>query len=127
MPTPPPMARSQTMASTVSMSQYRLTREKNRLTLRYYLNGLLARPVIASSPVLRSFLTAGAIRLKPEELEDAQRREEADRLREEGRKKFETEVKERVSKLRSATSNIKADAMGKGSLTDALRFRIHSR
>ncbi|KAG8914147.1 hypothetical protein FRC00_000761 [Tulasnella sp. 408] len=117
MPAPPPMARSQTMASTISMSQYRLTREKNRLTLRYYLNGLLARPVIGSSPVLRSFLTAGAIRLKPEELEDAQRREEADRLREEGRKKFESEVKERVSQLRSATSNIKADAMGKDGLT----------
>ncbi|KAG8931592.1 hypothetical protein FRC01_001097 [Tulasnella sp. 417] len=117
MPTPPPMARSQTMASSVSMSQYCLTREKNRLTLRYYLNGLLGRPVIASSPVLRSFLTAGAIRLKPEELEDAQRREEADRLREEGRKKFEAEVKERVSMLRSAMSNIKADAMGKDGLT----------
>ncbi|KAG9019527.1 hypothetical protein FRB90_000836 [Tulasnella sp. 427] len=117
MPTPPPMVRSQTMASTASMSQYRLTREKNRLTLRYYLNSLLNRPAIASSPVLRSFLTAGAIRLKPEELEDAQRREEADRLREEGRKKFEAEVKERVDKLRSATSNIKSDAMGKDGLT----------
>lgn len=105
------------MASTVSVSQYRLTREKNRLTLRYYINGLLNRPVIASSPVLRSFLTSGAIRLKPEELEDAQRREEADHLREEGRKKFEAEVKERVEKLRSAMSNIKADAMGKDGLT----------
>lgn len=41
----------------------RLAREKNRLTLRAYLNILLSSTVFASSPVLKSFLLSGPTRL----------------------------------------------------------------
>ncbi|KAH9482684.1 PX domain-containing protein [Psilocybe cubensis] len=95
----------------------RLTREKNRLTLRSYLNSLLSSSTIASSPVLRSFLLSGPTTLSPEELEDARRREEADRVREEGRKKFAKEIAGRVDGLREAVKSVKGDIMGKDGLT----------
>ncbi|KZS97595.1 hypothetical protein SISNIDRAFT_405952 [Sistotremastrum niveocremeum HHB9708] len=95
----------------------RLSREKNRLTLRSYLNSLLASPTLASSPVLRSFLTASPTSLSPEELEDARRREEADRVRDEGRKRFAKEVADRVEGLRGAINNVKGDILGEDGLT----------
>lgn len=98
----------------------RLSREKNRLTLRSYLNSLLTSSTIASSPVLRSFLLSGSITLTPDELEDAQRREEADKIREEGRKRFAKEVAGRVDGLRDAVKSVKGDIMGKG---DDLEYR----
>ncbi|KAJ7276427.1 hypothetical protein B0H12DRAFT_1085354 [Mycena haematopus] len=70
----------------------RLAREKNRLTLRAYLHSLLASYTIASSPVLKSFLLSGPTTLSREEVEDALRREEADRVRDDGRKHFAQEI-----------------------------------
>ncbi|KAG8890630.1 hypothetical protein FRB98_007185 [Tulasnella sp. 332] len=114
---PQPTAGIQRAASTLSVTQYKLAREKNRLTLRSYLNALLVNPVLASSPVLRSFLTANPIKLTPGEVEDARRREEADLIREDGRKRFDDEVKARVGKLREAMNAIKHDLMGKDGLS----------
>jgi len=91
-----------------------LAREKNRLTLRAYLRELMSSSTIASSPVLRSFLLSGPITLSVEEQEDALRREEADRLRDEGRKTFAKEVATRVNSLRDAIKSVKGDIMGKG-------------
>jgi len=97
-----------------SSAPSRLSREKNRLTLRSYLNSLLTSSTIASSPVLRSFLLSGSISLTPDELEDAKRREEADKVREDGRKRFAKEVAGRVDGLRDAVKSVKGDIMGKG-------------
>ncbi|KAF9259537.1 hypothetical protein L218DRAFT_990028 [Marasmius fiardii PR-910] len=94
-----------------------LSREKNRLTLRAYLHSLLSSPTTASSPVLKSFLLSGPTTLSPEELEDAKWREEADKVREEGRKKFAAEIASRVDGLRSAVREVKGDIMGKDGLT----------
>ncbi|KAF5389109.1 hypothetical protein D9757_004908 [Collybiopsis confluens] len=95
----------------------RLAREKNRLTLRAYLHSLLSSHIIASSPVLRSFLMAGPTALSQDELEDAQWREEADQMREEGRKRFAREIASRVESLRGAVRDMKGDIMGKDGLT----------
>jgi hypothetical protein len=94
----------------------RLIREKNRLTLRAYLHSLITSPTIASSPVLRSFLTSGPTSLSPEELEDTRKREEADQLRDEGRKRFAREIASRVESLREAVKSMKGDIMGKGAI-----------
>lgn len=115
-PAAPGVQRTDSMLSTASVSQYKLAREKNRLSLRAYLNAILTNPVLASSPVLRSFLTQDTITLSPQELEDARRREEADNVREEGKRQFDRAVKDRVQKLRDAMAQIKKDLMGKGML-----------
>lgn len=92
-----------------------LSREKNRLTLRGYLNGLLSHSsAVASSPVLRSFLLSDPIRLTEEERHDAERREEADRVREEGKRKFAEEIASRVEALRGAVRGVRGDMMGAG-------------
>ncbi|EGO27564.1 hypothetical protein SERLADRAFT_360246 [Serpula lacrymans var. lacrymans S7.9] len=90
----------------------RLSREKNRLTLRAYLHSLMASSAIASSPVLRSFLVSGPTTLSPEELDDVQRREEADMMRDEGRKRFAREVASRVDGLRDAVKNVTPNVNG---------------
>jgi hypothetical protein len=95
----------------------RLAREKNRLTLRAYLHSLMTSSVVASSPVLRSFLLSGPTSLTAEELEDARRREEADRLRDDGRKRFAKEIATRGDGLREAIRSVKGDIMGKDGLT----------
>ena len=92
----------------------RLAREKNRLTLRAYLRALMSSSTIASSPVLRSFLLSGPTILSEVEQEDARRREEADRLRDDGRKKFAKEITARVDGLRDTIRSVKGDIMGKG-------------
>ena len=69
---------------------------------------------IASSPVLKSFLLSGSTTLSSEELEDARRREDADRMREDGRKRFAKEIAARVDGLRDAVKSVKGDIMGKG-------------
>jgi hypothetical protein len=89
-------------------------REKNRLTLRAYLHSLMASSQLASSPVLRSFLLSGPTTLSAEEREDARRREEADKLRDDGRKRFAKEIADRVEALRGALRNVKGNMMGKG-------------
>ncbi|TFY57913.1 hypothetical protein EVJ58_g6729 [Rhodofomes roseus] len=95
----------------------KLAREKNRLTLRAYLHTLLAMPELASSPVLRSFLLSGPTRLTAEEMEDARRREEADRLREDGRKRFAKEIAARVDGLRDTAKSVKGELFAKDGLT----------
>jgi len=92
----------------------RLGREKNRLTLRAYIRSLISTSVTAHSPVLLSFLLSGPTTLSPSEVEDAQRREEADRTREDGRKRFAKEIASRVDGLREAVQSVKGDLMGKG-------------
>jgi hypothetical protein len=57
---------------------------------------------------------SGPTSLSPEELEDAHQREEADQLREEGRKRFAREIASRVEGLRAAVRGMKGDIMGKG-------------
>ncbi|KAG5641592.1 hypothetical protein DXG03_004675 [Asterophora parasitica] len=102
--------------SQTGLATSRLAREKNRLTLRSYLHSLLSSSV-ASSPVLRSFLLSGPVNLTQAELEDAQRREEADHVREDGRKRFAKEIASRVEGLREAVKSVKGDVMGKDGLT----------
>jgi len=98
-----------------SISPYaRLGREKNRLTLRAYLHSLITTSVTAHSPVLLSFLLSGPTTLSQSEAEDAKRREEADRTREDGRKRFAKEIASRVDSLREAVQSVKGDLMGKG-------------
>ncbi|QRW01794.1 PX domain protein [Ceratobasidium sp. AG-Ba] len=105
---------SPTAASTQSLA---LSREKNRLTLRGYLHSLLSHSsTVASSPVLRSFLLSGPIRLTDEEKRDAERREEADRVRE-GKKKFAEEIAARVEALRGAVRGVRGDMMGADGLS----------
>ncbi|CAE6448712.1 unnamed protein product [Rhizoctonia solani] len=104
--------------TSASMQSQSLAREKNRLTLRGYLHGLLSHSSrIASSPVLRSFLLSGPIRLTDEERRDAERREEADRVREEGKKKFAEEIGARVEALRGAVRGVRGDMMGADGLS----------
>jgi hypothetical protein len=69
---------------------------------------------IASSPVLKSFLLSGPTVLSQEESEDARRREDADHVREEGRKMFAKEIAAKVDGLREAVKSVKGDVMGKG-------------
>ncbi|KAI0053525.1 hypothetical protein FA95DRAFT_447304 [Auriscalpium vulgare] len=97
--------------------QTRLAREKNRLTLRAYLHSLMAIPAIASSPVIQSFLLSDPTTLTGEELDDAEHREEADKMREEGRQHFAKEVAERVDRLRDSVKGVKGSIMGKDGLT----------
>lgn len=107
-------ASSDSLAPSSSSASTPLQRERNRLTLRSYINTLLSTPEIASSPVLRSFLTMNPITLNEEERTDARRREELDRIREEGKTQFEKEVSDRVDKLRNAAKDLKGDLMGPG-------------
>ncbi|KAF8138262.1 hypothetical protein EV363DRAFT_1519625 [Boletus edulis] len=96
----------------------RLSREKNRLTLRAYLHTLLATPPFSSSPVLRSFFFSGPTTLSPQEQEDARRREEADRVREQGRKEFAREIGARVDQLREAVRAVKGELVGRDGLSN---------
>ncbi|KAG1754063.1 uncharacterized protein EDB91DRAFT_1243031 [Suillus paluster] len=112
---PPHSPSSQQFGS--SESSPRLSREKNRLTLRAYLHSLMNNVAIASSPVLKSFLLSGPTNLSPEELEDARRREDADEIRENGRKRFAHEIAVRVDGLRDAVKSVKGDIMGKDGLS----------
>lgn len=95
----------------------RLSREKNRLTLRAYIHTLLATPPFSSSPVLRSFLLSGPTRLSPQEQEDSRRREDADRVREQARKEFVREIGARVDQLREAVRAVKGEIVGRGDVS----------
>ena len=92
----------------------RLSREKNRLTLRAYLHSLLSSSTFSSSPVLKSFLLSGPTRLTEEEQADARRREEADRMREDGRMRFAKEITARVDGLRETVRSVKGELLGQG-------------
>lgn len=67
--------------------------------------------------MLKSFLLSGPTSLSPEEVEDARRREDADRIRENGRKQFAHEIAGRVDRLRDAVKSVKGDIMGKDGLS----------
>lgn len=99
----------------------KLARERNRLTLRSYLHSLMGSSTIASSPVLQSFLTASPINLTYSEEEDARRREEADRVREDGRRRFAEEIAIRVETLRGALRLVKGEMMGQSPCS----LRVH--
>ena len=47
-------------------------------------------------------------------MEDARRREEADRVREDGRKRFAQEIRDRVEGLRDAVRSVKGELLAKG-------------
>ena len=98
----------------VSQQASRLSREKNRLTLRSYLHTLLSSSTFASSPVLRSFLFSSPTKLTDEETADARRREEADQMREDGRMRFAKEITARVDGLRDTVRGVKGELLGKG-------------
>lgn len=55
--------------------------------------------------------------MSAEEIEDAQWREEADRVRDDGRRRFAKEIASRVDGLREAVKSVKGDIMGKGKYT----------
>jgi hypothetical protein len=64
--------------------------------------------------------------LTQEELEDVRKREEADMLRDDGRKRFAKEIASRVEGLRDAVRSVKGDIMGKGdrlSISSIFRFQ----
>ncbi|BEI87139.1 hypothetical protein CcaverHIS002_0704850 [Cutaneotrichosporon cavernicola] len=88
-----------------------LSREKNRLTLRAYLQNILSMPEVANSPIMRSFLLSSPITLTPSEMADVQRRTEADAVREEGRRRFREEAERRVEKLREGLAQFKGDIL----------------
>lgn len=88
-----------------------LSREKNRLTLRAYLQNILSMPEVANSPVMRSFLLSSPITLTGGEMTDVQRRMEADAVREEGRRRFREEAERRVEKLREGLAQFKGDIL----------------
>src|ERR1700733_6910430 len=91
-PQPPVPARYTDSPQPDPSAPSKLAREKNRLTLRSYLHVLMAGSrTVASSPVLKSFLLSGPTVLSEEELEDARKREDADHVRDEGRKMFAKE------------------------------------
>ncbi|ODO07387.1 PX domain-containing protein [Cryptococcus wingfieldii CBS 7118] len=90
-----------------------LSREKNRLTLRAYLNTLFSLPFIIESPILRSFLLSGPTTLTPPEAVDCQRRLEADAVREEGRRRFKMEAEKRIEALREGLAQFKGDVLSK--------------
>jgi hypothetical protein len=63
-----------------------------------------------------SFLISSPTTLSPSEVEDAKQREEADRTRDDGRKKFAKEIADRVEGLREAVKSVKGDLMGQGAV-----------
>ncbi|WVO13112.1 hypothetical protein L204_100723 [Cryptococcus depauperatus] len=99
--------------STTSTSTISLLREKNRLTLRAYLNALLSMPFVVESPILRSFLLSGPMTLTPQEVVDCQRRLSADAVREEGRRRFKAEAEKRIEALREGLTQFKGDVLQK--------------
>lgn len=65
---------------------------------------------------MMSFLLSDPTTLSDEEQEDAWRREEADRTRDEGRKQFAKEISARVDSLRGLVKGVKGDLLGKGQI-----------
>ncbi|OWZ64547.1 hypothetical protein AYX14_06457 [Cryptococcus neoformans] len=98
---------------TATTSGTPLSREKNRLTLRAYLNSLLTLPYVIESPILRSFLLSAPTALTPPEAVDCQRRLEADAVREEGRRRFRLEAEKRIEALREGLATFKGDVLSK--------------
>jgi hypothetical protein len=93
-----------------------LSREKNRLTLRAYLQSLLSYPFVINSPIVRSFLLSSPTTLTSPEQADCQRRLDADAVREEGRKRFRAEAEKRIEALREGLNQFKGDVLNEGGL-----------
>ena len=104
---------AETASINSGMSPTPLSREKNRLTLRAYLQNLLMLPMVMDSPIVRSFLLSGPTTLTPAEAADSQRRLEADAVREEGRRRFRQEAEKRIETLREGLALFKGDVLAK--------------
>ncbi|WWD05460.1 hypothetical protein V865_003537 [Kwoniella europaea PYCC6329] len=109
----PPSSAGPDSPSSPTTNTTPLSREKNRLTLRAYLNSILALPFIINSPILRSFLLSAPTTLTPPEAVDCQRRLEADAVREEGRRRFKLEAEKRIEALREGLAQFKGDVLSK--------------
>ena len=59
-------------------------------------------------------------------MEDARRREEADRVREDGRKRFAQEIRDRVEGLRDAVRSVKGELLAKGTPKPRTLFYLYS-
>ncbi|KAK4688456.1 hypothetical protein P7C73_g1666, partial [Tremellales sp. Uapishka_1] len=109
---PPPPSTASSPESPTGPTTTPLSRERNRLTLRAYLQAILALPSVIDSPVLRSFLLSAPTTLTPPEALDTQRRLEADAVREEGRRRFRLEAERRVEGLREGLAQFKGEVLG---------------
>lgn len=87
----------------------KLSREKNRLTLRAYLRTLLSSPDLADSATMRVFLMNEPTELTLDEARDAAAREALDLARQTEAARFATETTARVEALQSYLSAFKAD------------------
>ncbi|KAM0789993.1 hypothetical protein ACM66B_005323 [Microbotryomycetes sp. NB124-2] len=110
-----PTAGTSTPSSAGSMPG--LARERNRLTLRAYLNQILRNGVLASSPAFQSFLTESPIRLTESEQRDIAVREDMDRLRERELRSFRSEVDQRVAELEMYIREFREDMVQKDGLS----------
>lgn len=108
---PPYSAASPPNSAASTSAPVPLSREKNRLTLRAYLQSVITFPEVINSPVLRSFLLSGPIQLTPVESADVQRRLDGDAVREEGRKRFREEAEKRIDGLREGLAQFKGDVL----------------
>ncbi|KDN51443.1 hypothetical protein K437DRAFT_254863 [Tilletiaria anomala UBC 951] len=86
-----------------------IAREKNRLTLRAYLQSLLAVPALADSRMMEDFLTRDPTSLTEEERKDAALRQELDAVREEEAARFAEESNKRVAALQEHLAKFKTD------------------
>lgn len=87
----------------------KLSREKNRLTLRAYLKSLLVIPELADSVTMRAFLTSEPTNLTPDEVRDAAVREALDVARQSEAARFAAEATARVQALQTHLAAFKAD------------------
>lgn len=108
---PDPNESTETLNTAATSTTTPLSREKNRLTLRAYLQSILSYPYLLNSPIVRSFLLSSPTSLTPAEAIDCRRRLEADAVREEGRKRFREEAERRVEALREGLAQFKGDVL----------------
>jgi hypothetical protein len=76
-----------------------LYREDQRVSLRAFLRTLLQNEQIATSKVMRQFLTEEPIKLNEEEMGDIRRRKEMDRKRIEEQRRFYEIARQRAKEL----------------------------
>lgn len=111
-------------ATTSSLEVVHIPREKQRLTLRAFLQRLLKDQQIAQSTSLRHFLLDGPIQLSEEETQDIKNRADLDALREEERIKFLEVAKEKARELDMQMHVFKRDLIqenGLGKIFAAIR------
>jgi hypothetical protein len=91
-----------------------LARERNRLTLRAYLNSLLSNSALASSDIMRDFLLQNPTKLTEAEMMDVISREEMDAIREEELREFREEVEKRVKELEMSLRTFREELVKRG-------------